>query len=411
MEGYSESRQCQMNENGPDHSKYADQHEQINFQNPASPDSRRFDEYRFESKSPNKATFPHTMKADRVEVDCAHKNGIIQLSPTDTSYKKSDVDGTENSYSKTNVDKDPLAGVEIEEDEDQRGQLCELHTYEVRFTSKGEPITLQVGSLEEAEFEEEIDDEDRSPEAALVLKREYERGSKELLETTLLINSPFIKSALRNVVKSYPGVNLESPGPVLIFDKPRCLFHYRTELKTYAEASDEPKTKQHVEFCLKYMERPLRKEMSSYEKLIGSGEVPGLDFANLWMAFRPGDLLYQRLESHDIICRLRYISKYEDDYEVAWAVNAERVIFDGNDFVYTRYHVLVEKYDGYRPFSELKIFPLKYLLDKQTIVQDVLSRGKKYASFAGIHYKYYEGVANVFGSSFEKVVPVSSTLH
>jgi hypothetical protein len=357
------------------------------------------------------ATFPHSEEPDHNGFDYAGNGNTAHSSADSTSNEDSNEDeGAESGSSDPSVDKDPLAGLEDTNSDDGRGQLCELHTYEVRYTSKGEAITLQVGSKEELELEKE-----KSQEAALVLTREYARLTKELLLTKLEVKSPYIKSALRDVMKSYWGVNLDSYGPITIYDKPHCLFHYRSELKSYAEASDDPRVKQHVGFCLQYMERALRKEIGSYEKLMGDGATPGLEYSNLWMAFRPDDLLYQRLNGHDIICRLRYIdedSEFLNNHHIQefWSIRTERVEFDGEDFVYSRHNVKIIKYDGYRPLSQLEIFPLQYLPDKGRIAQDLLARGRKYVSLSGIHYKHYEGAAEMLQPKGTEVMPVSSRL-
>jgi hypothetical protein len=44
--------------------------------------------------------------------------------------------------------------------------------------------------------------------------------------------------------------------------------------------------------------------------------------------------------------------------------------------------------------DQLKIFPLEYHLRKEELAAKLVARGKKFVSLQGIHYHYYEGVAD-----------------
>ena len=287
-----------------------------------------------------------------------------------------------------------FAGLEESDPHEDEGQKCELHTYERRFNTRGEPILLQSGCKTELRGERES-----SVEAALVLTRFYDI-SRNLESTRLNINSPHIKAALREVVQSYPGVNIESSAPISIFGEPQCLFHYRRELEAHASMLKDQRAKEHVTFCLQFMTTFLRKEILSYQTFMQDKDtLPGLEFQSLWMAFKPGALLYQEVNSVDVICRLRRMYKSKPlDPLAFWQLETEVLMCTGKtlDFIY--HHVEISHYDDYKPLNELKIFPLEYHHRQESIKASILRRGKKYVSLRGIHHCSYEGLADVFES-------------
>ena len=287
-----------------------------------------------------------------------------------------------------------FAGLEEDHPYKDEGQKCELHTYERRFNTRGEPILLQSGCKTELGGEKES-----SVEAALVLTRLYDI-SRELMSTKLDIQSSHIKAALREVVRSYPGVNINSSGVISIFDKPRCLFHYRSELEAHASMLQDPVAKDHVAFCLRYMAKTLRREILGYQNTMQDKEViPGLEFQDLWMAFKPGALLYQSFEDIDVICRLRTMHKMTPhDLLPFWDVKTEVLMCVGKRLEYIHHDVEISHYDGYKPLRELKIFPLDYHQQQESIKASLLQRGEKYVSLRGIHHCSYEGLADITSS-------------
>ncbi|KAF8849072.1 P-loop containing nucleoside triphosphate hydrolase protein [Acephala macrosclerotiorum] len=315
------------------------------------------------------------------------KSSLRRSDRTLTKAQTQRIETTTNPYSS--------AFAALDEDNDVlpvEGTKCEIHMYERRYNSRGEAVLLQSGSRSDfSRAEEDFVD------AALVLTRYYSIN-RDLETSRLEIKSPYIRAALKAVVGSYPGVNINSSGPILINDAPRCLFHYRAELQKYASKSRDKKVKEHIKFCLEYMKKILAREISSYEELMQNGDAPpGLEFQNLWMAFKPGSLLYAK-GVHKVfgICRLRAMtmnsSSERPDY---WDLQLEVINSDGEDFRYCHHGIKINKFDGYRPLAEMEIFPLEYHQEKERVTQLALEMGKKYVSLLGIHHMRYEGMAKV----------------
>ena len=262
---------------------------------------------------------------------------------------------------------------------DHQGEKCEIHMYERRFNTRGEPITLQSGSRSDLVWTVES-----SIEAALVVTRFY-NIKKELESTQLEIKSPYIREAMKTVIGSYPGVNINSSGPILVPGDPMCLFHYRNELHSYASNCQTRKAREDILFCLKYLSKVLNREIMSYEELMENNDAaPGLEFQNLWMAFKPGTLLYGQQQGISVISRLQSMQKVKPYLQPEyWNLVTERIKCDGRDFIFVSEVVRISKYDGYRPLTQLVLFPLEYHRDAEGVRTNLLARGKRYVSMLG----------------------------
>jgi len=206
-----------------------------------------------------------------------------------------------------------------------------------------------------------------------------------------------MREALKQVIRSYPGVNINSSGPILIPNDPMCLFHYRDELHTYASKIRDKRTKEHITFLLQYITKVLDSEIISYEELMQNEDVPpGLEFQNLWMAFKPRTILCRK--GIDILCRLREMRKMKPFQQPEyWQVDAEMIAYDGKNFKFATNKIVIAKYDGYRPLTELEVFPLEYHEDQKAVRATLLERGKKYTTLFGIHHCTYNGIADMVG--------------
>ncbi|KAF2125251.1 hypothetical protein P153DRAFT_110524 [Dothidotthia symphoricarpi CBS 119687] len=290
--------------------------------------------------------------------------------------------------SKEEQDSFAYVGVGLDENVDSnRGQLCELHNYDSRPNSKGEHVVLRTGSKFTID-----EDGEKSPEAALVFTR-YITKHGMMYYTTLRINSPLICKALREVIVSYPEIDIDTCSSTILFDKPKCLFHYRNELEQYAKASDEPSMKEHVAFCLKYMKKSLRKEISIFDGMMqGQVAQPGITYKELWMAFRPGALVYRKGQDSERIYKFVSMDEEKDDKEREfWHMNLEQLESNGRVFGRTEECVKIDHYEGFKPLKDLFIYPLEHVEELDAVKERLISRGKKYESLHGVHYRMYEG--------------------
>ncbi|KAF6834490.1 ATPase [Colletotrichum plurivorum] len=267
---------------------------------------------------------------------------------------------------------DGLDFVEALEIDDGGGIDCELHVYESRHDTWGEEVKLRVGVKQQFE-----PPKDRSHAAALVLTRYYD-SKKTLSRTSLKIRSPYLRKALRDVVQKYPGIAFDTAGKTTLTGEDLwCLFHYRNELEEYAKLSNDSKLQSHMDLCLQYVDRKFHEEIARYNSTVGTRHAnAGLEFRHLWMAFRPGDLLYQKTQEIEtlVVFKRMTLQGASKDHEY-WQVFVHRVQCNGTSVGYVENTIIVKKYDGFVAFTTLSIFPLRYHQDSETIKERLLERG------------------------------------
>jgi len=296
----------------------------------------------------------------------------------------------------------------VPDPDDDIGSLCELHTYDAQTNSRGEMTIMQTGQKQKISVEKQ-----QSHQAALVLTRFLNSprvgpGFQPL--HILHVRSPHIKAAMRDVIKAYPGVNMDTQMEVLLYDKPRCLFHYRDELHEYAMLSDDPERKKHILFALDYMRKALNGELSVLDLMLSDeGKAPGLDFNNLWMAFKPGDLLFMNFGNVEQVSKFVDMTKNADE----WVVAVHDIECDGKDFGIIQSKLTIKSYDSYKPFVDLEAYPLRYHKEAERVRKELIERGKKFVSLFGVHFRLYDGVAETLNDALfnksGKLIAVSTT--
>ncbi|CZR60683.1 uncharacterized protein PAC_10579 [Phialocephala subalpina] len=282
-----------------------------------------------------------------------------------------------------------------DDNEDTGGLRCEMKTYEAHYNSSGDRVVLQAGVKR---VERTIKARDHN--SALILTKYYFRN-KELERTELEVRSPHIRAALRAVIKEYPGMTFDA-GRIIIRDDPQCLFHYRNELRTYGVLLEDRTAVEHLVFILNYMYRTLESEISSYYTFMESPSVaPGIEYKNLWMAFRPGDLIYTKMDGTEKIVKLKSTSKGW----FIWILLTEEIQYNGTEYGRCEVRLTIRSYNGYKPLEELDAYPLQYSRRRESITNSLIARGKKFLGLRDVHHRHYEGLAETLSpfriSSYE----------
>ena len=289
-----------------------------------------------------------------------------------------------------------LASVVVPEEEpNSDGEKCELHVYERRYDTRGEEVVLRAGTR--SHF---VPPKPKSHRACLILTRKYDHDGR-FLYSELEVQSRVLIKAFKDVIGDYGGVDFDSKC-VIIQEPPRCLFHYQSELKQHAEASENPQLKSHMELCLQYVERTLHREIKIFDSFMSSTSWSfELEHCHLWMAFKPGCLIYLKSgsDSDDYVTRLRFIEAEEvdDSYEVLhWFLNMEHIAHVGGEIGLTHETFVIDQYEGCKSLRELDAIPLHLHPDNERIQRDFTERGRKFLSLCGVHHCYYDGAAQMY---------------
>ena len=278
-----------------------------------------------------------------------------------------------------------------EEEATSDGEECELHMYERRYDNGKGEVYVKAGTKTEFKRPKR-----RSHKASLVLVRKYGHSGRYKY-TQLEIQSRWIIKALQEIIGKYEGVNFNTKV-VTITEPPRCLFHYRNELQQYAESSDDRKMKAHMQLCLQYVEKTLEEEMKVFAAFKSDmSRTPSLEHRHLWMVFKPGCLVYEKIDGVERLSRLHSISRTEreDEAENAWNISTDIVKYCGSKIGFLRQSETIEVYGGSRPVCELSAVPLDLHPEATRIRRDLLERGQKFLSFHTFNYCTFDGVGQM----------------
>ncbi|KAF2964076.1 hypothetical protein GQX73_g9503 [Xylaria multiplex] len=252
------------------------------------------------------------------------------------------------------------------------GEDCEIHYYEERLDTRGENVCLRVGTKSDIQIE----------------KRKSHRACL----------SQHLRRALREVIGPHLEHDFNIPI-ITIFHPLEPLFHYRKQLQEYAEKCNEAKMRSHLDLCLRYVKYTLSREIAIFDQnFANESSSLRVDNDNLWIAYKPGDLIYMRSGRIDTVSRLR---KFEKVYDIGygyprpyrWKVTSERIEYDGTDFGHVDVYTYIDAYCGQVSIRDLNVFPLRFHLKGAQIRDDLIQRGRLYVSLRGVCHRFFDGVA------------------
>ncbi|KAK4040193.1 P-loop containing nucleoside triphosphate hydrolase protein [Parachaetomium inaequale] len=283
------------------------------------------------------------------------------------------------------------------------GLTCEVKSFESVYDARGERRLLQAGTSTAVQ----TCSYSHSFRSALVVTRFWKHDRRPDY-TTLELRSPHMKAALKAVVPAYQTHDIATRH-IILRDEPRCLFHYRAELQAYGTILEDREAADHVFYLLRHLQNTLWLEMYNFSAYMEDPSlVPSLDFINLWMAFRPGDLVYipdsrPKSAGHGRIYRFVEMERCRCDVPSCpnseWTLTLDGITSDGVMIGHRREKVTLQPYDGFQQLQELPAFPLKYHPDEQDTRQRLAVRGAKFIQLHGYHYRQYSGIAGLFGAS------------
>lgn len=216
------------------------------------------------------------------------------------------------------------------------------------------------------------------------------------------IKSKILRNVLRTVLGSCKAVSLDKVNPAI---DPNILFLYREELKkSYKEmkAKDDLKKKNHKEVVkqakhlkclLQYVERDYKSVKKSLRQLI---EACNITFNLLWTLFRSDEIIYTSTYNaldEPRAFKIDCVSKESSPIKGTWYLVQRRYIdFDGNAFGYGSIEFKIHSYKGPIRITSLPCFPIKYHEEHETLRKQLIERGNKFISLAGMRHRYYVGL-------------------
>ncbi|KAK8003870.1 hypothetical protein PG989_003589 [Apiospora arundinis] len=184
------------------------------------------------------------------------------------------------------------------------GERCEFKAYREVLQPDGQPSVKVV----EDPFEDHTGRGEDSPYAIVVRKIITPQKPEK---TKLLINSPHILAAFRDVIQSYSMVPSDFKSPVELESPFKMLAHHWTVLDDHRRSVRDTPAGPHMDLLFDFMGHDVAPVRERAAHMIENNQIA---YDNAWVPFQPGDLLYSEVGGHPwlLLCEK---TAYEEDKE------------------------------------------------------------------------------------------------
>ncbi|KAL8796535.1 MAG: hypothetical protein Q9195_001209 [Heterodermia aff. obscurata] len=225
---------------------------------------------------------------------------------------------------------------------------------------------------------------------ALLIRNNKSFDSRKKFEiNSIVVQSPLLKLALATILKDYPGITTTLDR--LTFSAPFKPFVHRwSKLADTLKDEKDEKTKAHLELLYTTMEAELKDDLKARDDFIVNKVIT---WDTAWMIFEPGTIVFGQNENQDCAFKVKGGSYVETKYGNAFALDCEKIDWDGENFGFASNRLHIYEFQGTSPITRLPVYPLKYYRDLAKVKCELIEQGRAFEQLSGYHYKHYKGVA------------------
>ncbi|KAF3064947.1 putative aaa family atpase protein [Daldinia childiae] len=273
-----------------------------------------------------------------------------------------------------------------EKDEEPKQMTCELALLDKKYDKDGHKVYSKRNPREDG------DNPDWWKLYALTETRHF-KESGAFKRTRLHVNPQPLKQLLEDVIVGFPYDPVDAQQEVE-FDLPAyCLFFYRKQLEEVGTErfKDDESSLKHLKLLLDWIDKVHEEAFKASQRFQSSDQRP-ISYEYLWTIFKPGCLLYTRVQGQPRAFKLRGFW-YETDDEPCLAIRFRYVDYDGEKFGTRTDTFRIPKYSGVMRCEDLNIMPLDFHSSSSEFRTRLLERGRRFRELAGQHFMQYSGVA------------------
>jgi hypothetical protein len=244
---------------------------------------------------------------------------------------------------------------------------------------------------EPTDVAEAAENEETAQHAFITRLQKAEDSRKKYQTHSVIIQSPYLKKALAEILDDYPGVHCGLTR--LEFEAPfRPLVHRWPQLLEYKARTDlDDATAEHIQLLYDVLREELKDVIKTLDDYVNHGVVT---YEHLWTIFQPGAIMYSSTHNgtHGAF-RLRSGQYVKTQCGKAYSIVCEAIDFDGDSFGVSTQNIFLFEFSGTCPILGLKAFPLSFHPKEDQVRELLIKRGKKFEQLAGSYYKEYNGFA------------------
>jgi hypothetical protein len=245
-------------------------------------------------------------------------------------------------------------------------------------------------------------DEDKHGESIFQVRRRFDYDGK-YTETVVDIKSKVLRNFLRTVMSSCKAVSLEEDTPTV---DPDMFFLYLEDIKKHYKkmngksgSNRKPTHKAaakgatHLKCLIGYVEQDYKRVDKALYPLIEAGNIT---FDLLWTLFRSDEIVYTSTYSvldEPRAFKVDHVTKGSSRVKGTWyEIQGRYIDFDGKAFGLGNIIVKIDSFKGPKRLNSLPCYPIKYHKDCENVQKQLIERGKKFVTLAGMNYKSHIGL-------------------
>jgi hypothetical protein len=157
------------------------------------------------------------------------------------------------------------------------------------------------------------------------------------------------------------------------------------------ETEEQRTTKEHAELLQGILTKEF-KNMIDTSQDMKSKRV--MTFEHLWTLFQPGAIVFARQDGQETAMSLVETRYGQDCNGVpCFWLTCKYVDWDGAKFGTNKMNLSISIYNGTRAITSLRVYPLDFHSESETVRNRLIERGAKTEALAGPNYRAYHGVA------------------
>jgi hypothetical protein len=222
------------------------------------------------------------------------------------------------------------------------------------------------------------------------MERPVVAGTFALKFHMLEIQSPVLVAALKDIVKK-EDVYLEATE-VATFKAPFRPLWFCTEqiLALQKNTSDGTVLKDHLSLLLRLMGEIFGGMRTHLKHLQSSGLI---SFKLAWTYFPKDSIIYSPEKDCERLYKVKdTVIKLDRAGKPVLHIKCKEIRFDGESFVWKDETLEVPYFEGNRPITEMKHYPLSFHPDPQDVKKRLIIRGQKVLEYQGLTYCGYSGL-------------------
>lgn len=184
-------------------------------------------------------------------------------------------------------------------------------------------------------------------------------------QTSMVIHSPYLINALKAVVEYYPGHGGFLGDTVTLNAPYRLVYHHRSALCYYRDhqpaTHDEAYarlTRRHIDVLVGFLDQTLGARFEAEHQRHRSSPPKAL-YRNLWMLYKPGEVVYARHESQQHYAPY-VVSRCSSGKDGQTKVGCWNLTFAHNEFVRTTDWFTVDKFADEAAIAGLAVVPARF---------------------------------------------------